>query len=192
MDLWAMIKKDTVKVKLEEAMLAYADSKPGKTGFVEWESFDHPTLGAVEIGGFVPYLGTTPPFEWADSLLNLQVPWILKLAGELPDLHIYEIQTSARGNGIYQLDIWIENRAFIPFPTDMGSRNRQPAPAVLSLEGEKIEFISGYRRTPIARVAGNSRIKTTLIIQMEKPGDITLKLDSKTAGHDLQTIKIGG
>ena len=192
MDLWAMNKKDTGKVKLEEAMLAYADSKPGNSGFVEWEAYDHPTLGAVEIGGFVPYLGTTPPFEWADSLLNLQVPWILKLAGELPDLHIYEIQTSARGNGIYQLDIWIENQAFIPFPTDMGSRNRQPAPAILSLEGEQVEFISGYRRTPISRLAGNSKIKTTLIIQMEKPGDITLKLDSKTAGHDLQTIKIGG
>jgi len=41
-------------------------------------------------------------------------------------------------------------------------------------------------------VAGNSRIKTTLIIQMEKPGEITLTLDSKTAGHDLQIIKIGG
>jgi hypothetical protein len=114
------------------------------------------------------------------------------LAGELPDLHIYEIQTTEKGNGIYQLDIWIENRAFIPFPTDMGSRNRQPAPAVLTLEGEQIDFISGYRRTPISRVAGNSRVKTTLIIQMENPGDITLKLESLTAGHDQQTINIGG
>lgn len=190
MDLWGVNKKDTMQ--LEEAMLAYSDNLPGKKGFVEWESFDHPTLGSVEIGGFVPYLGTTPPYEWKDSILNLQIPWILKLAGELPDLHIYETKVSAKGNGIYQLDIWIENRAFIPFPTDMGSRNKQPAPAVLSLEGENIEFISGYARTPISRVNGNSRIKTTLIIQMEKTGNITLKLDSKTAGHDLQTIKIGG
>ncbi len=201
MDLWGLSKKDTGKVdtkstqdecELEKAMLAYLDSQPGQKGFVEWEPFDHPTLGSVEIGGFVPYLGTTPPYEWTDSLLNLQVPWILKLAGELPDIHLYEIKISARGNGIYQLDIWIENRAFIPFPTDMGSRNRQPAPAVLTLEGEQVEFISGYRRTPISRVGGKSRVKTTLIIQMEKPGNIILKLESKTAGHDLQTIKIGG
>ncbi len=192
LDLWGMNKKDTGKVKLEEAMLAYADNKPGENGFVDWEVYDHPTLGAVEIGGFVPYIGTTPPYEWADSILNLHIPWILNLAGELPDLHIYETKVSEKGNGIYQLDIWIENRAFIPFPTDMGSRNRQPAPAVLSMEGENIEFISGYGRTPIARVAGNSRIKKTLIIQMEKPGEITLTLDSKTAGHDLQIIKIGG
>ncbi len=190
MDLWGMNKKDSGS--MEEAMLAFVDSQPGNSGFAEWEAYDHPTLGAIEIGGFVPYFGTTPPYEWADSLLKLQVPWILKLAGELPDLHIYEVKTTARGNGIYQLDIWIENRAFIPFPTDMGSRNRQPAPAVLTLEGEQLEFISGYKRTPISRVGGKSRVKTTLIIQMEKPGDIVLKLESKTAGHDLQTINIGG
>lgn len=189
MDLWGVEKDST---ESDNALLAYADSKPENKGFVDWEAFDHPTLGALEIGGFVPYLASTPPYEWADSLLQLQIPWILKLAKELPDLHIYEINTTSKGNGVYQLDIWIENRAFIPFPTDMGSRNRQPAPAVLSIEGEQMEFISGYKRTPIGRVAGKSRVKTSLLIQMKKPGNITLKLSSKTAGHDLKTIKIGG
>jgi hypothetical protein len=189
MDLWG-IEKDSMES--DNALLAYADSKPGDKGFVDWEPFDHPSLGAVEIGGFVPYLASTPPYEWADSLLQLQVPWILKLAEELPDLHIYEINTTSRGHGIYQLDIWIENRAFIPFPTDMGSRNKQPSPAILSLEGELVEFISGYKRTPIGHVAGKSKVKTTLLIHMEKPGTLTLKLSSKTAGHDLLTVKIGG
>jgi len=190
MDLWGLSKKDSGSV--EEAKLDFVDSKPGNSGFAEWEAYDHPTLGEVEIGGFVPYTCTTPPYEWADSLLNLQVPWILKLAGELPDLHIYETLTTAKGNGIYQVDIWVENRAFIPFPTDMGSRNRQPAPAILTLNGEQVKFVSGYKRTPISRVGSLSRVKTTLIIQMEKPGDIELRLESKTAGHDLQTINIGG
>jgi len=192
MDFWGMHKKDSSEVKLEEALLAYADSRPGKSGFVAWEAYDHPTLGAVEIGGFGPYLSHTPPYEWTDSILNLHIPWILKLAGELPDLHIYESKVTAKGNGIYLLDIWVENRAFIPFPTNMGSRNRQAAPAVLSVEGENIEFISGYARTPIARVAGKSRIKTRLIIHMEKAGNISLKLEGPSTGHDFQTIKIGG
>ena len=150
------------------------------------------TLGLVEIGGFVPYSCTPPPFEWTDSLLNLQVPWILKLAGELPDLHIYETKATAKGNGIYQLDIWVENRAFIPFPTAMGSRNRQPAPAVLTLEGEHLEFISGFKRTPISRIGGKERVKTTLILQMEKAGEIQLKLESPSTGYDVKSIQIGG
>jgi hypothetical protein len=190
MDLWSLSKKDSANA--EETMIAFVDSLPGNPVFVPWEDYDHPTLGPVEIGGFVPYVCTTPPHEWSDSLLNLQVPWILKLAEELPDLHIYKTLVTAKGNDIYQVDIWIENSAFIPFPTDMGSRNRQPAPAVLTLEGEQLKFISGYRRTPIQGVGGKSRIKTSLLIQMEKPGDILLKLESPAAGRDFQTIHIGG
>ncbi len=214
MDLWAINKADAGKesteskkdgapknggkapenkmLAMEKTLLAYSDSLLGSKGFVDWESYEHPTLGEVEIGGFAPYLGTTPPYEWGDSLLKLQVPWILKLAGELPDLHIYDVKSTPKGNGVYQLDIWIENRAFIPFPTDMGSRNGQPAPAVLTMEGEQVEMISGYTRTPISRVGGLSKVRRTLIIHMDKPGKITLKLDSKTAGHDLETIKVGG
>lgn len=180
------------ELELKKALLAYSDSLLGKKGFVEWEPFDHPTLGQVEIGGFVPYLGTAPPFEWADSLLKSQVPWILKLAKELPDLHIYEVKISPRSAGVFQLEVWIENRAFIPFPTSMGSRNMQPAPAILTVEGDQVEFISGYPRTIIHRVGGKSRVKSTLIIHMEKPGKITLKLESKTAGHDQKIINIGG
>jgi hypothetical protein len=190
MDLWGLSKTDSASA--EEAMLDFVDSRPGNKGFAAWESYDHPTLGAVEIGGFVPYSCTTPPFEWTDSLLNLQVPWILKLAGELPDLQIYETKATAKGNGIYQLDIWVENRAFIPFPTAMGSRNRQPAPAVLTLEGEHLEFISGFKRTPISRIGGKERVKTTLILQMEKPGEIQLKLESPSTGYDVKSIQIGG
>lgn len=189
MDLWAIPKKDSMNK--EEAILAYSDLKPDKKGFVEWETYHHPSLGALEIGGKAPYLESTPPFAWTDSLLNLQIPWIVKLAGELPDLHIYDIQSTDKGNGIYHLDIWIENRASIPFPTDMGSRNRQVAPAILSLEGDQVGFISGYARTPISRVPGKTRVKTSLILQMEKPGNITFKLESPTTGQIQQTIKIG-
>jgi len=177
---------------INKALLYYSDSLIHKRGFVEWEPYDHPTLGSVEIGGFVPYLSSTPPYEWADSLMKLQMPWILKLAGELPDLHIYDVRVSTKGKGVYQLEIWIENTAFIPFPTHMGSRNMQPAPAVLTLEGEQVEFLSGYKRTAIPRVGGKSRIKTSFIIQMEKPGELKLNLESKTAGQDQTTINIGG
>ena len=200
MDLWGIDKPPGRKdqngidneLTVNEALLFFSDSLLEKKGFIDWVPYEHPTLGSVEIGGFVPYLGTTPPFAWADSLLTLQVPWILELAGELPDLHIYDVKVSDLSKGVYQLEVWIENLAFIPFPTDMGSRNLQPAPAVLSLEGDQVEYLSGYQRTPIPRVSGKSRIKTTLIVHMEKPGKILLKLESKTAGNDQRTLNLGG
>lgn len=213
MDLWGITKpaKDTVQAKAAaaqknsnqtastndekekmKALLAYSDTILDKKGFVDWETFDHPTLGQVEIGGFVPYVSTTPPFSMVDSLLSLQIPWVLKLSAELPDLFIYNTKVESRGSGIYQLEAWVENRSFISFPTAMGKKNRQPAPAVLTIEGDQLEFVSGYEQTPVRSVDGKSRVKLTWILQTEKAADIVLKLESKSAGNDQKTIKIGG
>ncbi len=211
MDLWGISKpaKDTVQAKsavtkkndpepaaglldIKIALLAFSDSLLDREGFVEWEPYDHPSLGQVEIGGFVPYTATTPPYPMVDSLLSLQIPWVLELAGELPDLHIFNTKVSSRGSGVYQLEAWIENRSFIPFPTAMGKRNRQPAPAVLTIDGDQLEFLSGYKRTPIRNVEGKSRVKLTWILKVDKPAEIVLKLESKTAGGDQKSFKIGG
>jgi hypothetical protein len=211
MDLWGIPKPgpDSVQVRggaphpdgdqagdeeteKELALLAFSDSLLDRTGFVEWQSYDHPTLGPVEIGGFRPGLFQTPPYAMADSLLSRQVPWILHLAGELPDLHIFDTRVTDLGSGTYQLEAWIENRSLIPFPTYMGKRNRQPAPAVLILEGEPVELISGTLRTPVRSVEGNSRVKLGWVIHTEDRAEIILNLTSRNAGSDQLTIKIGG
>jgi murein tripeptide amidase MpaA len=176
----------------ELALLNFSDSLLNKQGFVDWQPFDHPSLGEVEIGGFAPYAFSTPPYSFVDTLLSKQVPWVLKLAGELPDLHIYEVKVTPNGEGIYQLEAWIENRAYIPFPTAMGKRNGQPAPAVLTLGGDPVDLLSGYLRTPVRSVGGMSRVKLSWIVHTDDPAEIILNLESKTAGKDQQTIKIGG
>ena len=74
----------------------------------------------------------------------------------------------------------------------MGKRNRQPAPAVLILEGEPVELISGTVRTPVRSVEGNSRVKLGWVIHTEDRAEIILNLTSRNAGSDQLTIKIGG
>ena len=50
----------------EKALLNYSDKVLDGEGFVEWEKVNHPELGEVEIGGFVPFLETTPELSVAD------------------------------------------------------------------------------------------------------------------------------
>ncbi|MGW8314291.1 MAG: M14 family metallopeptidase [Bacteroidales bacterium] len=176
----------------ELALLNFSDSLLGKEGFANWQSYDHPSLGEVEIGGFRPFLFHTPPYEIVDTLLTRQIPWVFHLAGELPDLHILTTELTAMGEGVYRLEAWVENRSFIPFPTYMGKRNRQPAPAVLFLEGDQHEILTGTRRTPIGSVDGKSRVKITWVIQTDRPTKLTLNLESKNGGQDRKTINIGG
>lgn len=176
----------------ETAQLAWSDKALAGQGFIPWKPYRHPTLGDVEIGGFVPYMASTPPREKADSLLAAEVKWIVKMAGELPSLKIREIQVTPRGGGVYFLEVWVENTAYLPFPTAMGKRNKQPAPAILVLEAKGAEFLEGYPRTPVEEVRGLSVKKYSWLIRSESPVPVKISLESKAAGNDQKTVKLGG
>lgn len=176
----------------EKAMLAFSDKVLDGKGFIEWEKYTHPTLGEVEIGGFVPYMNSTPPFSMVDSLLSLQLPWVFELADKLPELAIYESKVIAKGAGIYQLEIWVENKGFLPYPIAIGKRNEQPYPVILTLEGKGIEFLEGKKRTSVNAVPGNSKVKKKWLIKVDKPADINITISSPATGKDTKTVKIGG
>ena len=61
----------------EKALLAFSDKELQGKGFIPWKAYKHPTLGEVEIGGFVPYTANTPPAAMMQNLLQGQVPWVL-------------------------------------------------------------------------------------------------------------------
>jgi hypothetical protein len=176
----------------EKALLIYSDKHLQGKGFVEWEKVEHPEFGEVEIGGFVPFLETTPERSLADSVIDLKLPFVFEIVKELPSLAIYETRVKPKGSGVYELEVWIENSSYIPFPTAMGKRNKQPAPAVILLSGENVSFLSGKERTAIQEVSGNSRKKLSWMIKAGDKTDLVIDLKSKSAGGDQKTIKIGG
>ena len=173
-----------------KAFVAYDQEILKGEGFVNWTSYDHPILGEVEIGGEKAYINSTPLFEEAEKMINLQLPWIFELAKKLPQLSILKSDIEAISDNLYKLNVWIQNENYLPFPTEMGTRNGQPAPAVLTLVGKDIVFTNGKARTSIQSVAGLKAIKLSFIIQAKKGTDIELKLESKFAGSDKAQITL--
>jgi hypothetical protein len=176
----------------ELAQLAFSDSDLQGKGFINWKQFEHPDLGTVEIGGFVPYTTNTPPFKIVDSLLNLHIPFIFELAKKLPKLHIAEVKTTDKGSGVYQIDVWVENEGILPFPTAMGKKDKMPAPAIITVEGTETTLLSGKKRTPVNELLPKKPVKMTWIIKSDKKSTLTIKLESKQAGSDTKQINIGG
>jgi hypothetical protein len=160
-------------------------------GFVQWQSYKHPTLGEVEIGGYIPYLETTPKPQQIDSLLQTQLPWLLQLSTNLPQISIAGEKITDLGGGIYRLELFIENKGYLPYPIAMGQRNSQPAPVVIILDGEII-ILEGTKRTPLGAIGGNSVKKLTWLIQAGKKPEITAKIESTIFGSTEKQIKIGG
>jgi len=174
----------------EKAILAFYDKTSGSSVFVNWTKYNHPDLGEVEIGGFVPYSDNTPPIALADSLIRIQIPWIFKLTEQLPLLKISDTKITSKGAGLYQLEAWVSNDKYLLYPTAMGNKNKQPAPVICTLEANGITLLSGKKRMVIAVVPGMKKVKIEWLVQAEKGAELTLKLTSKSAGNDSKQLKI--
>lgn len=183
-------KEDELSEK-DKALLAWSDTEWEGKGFVNWEKYTHPTLGEVEIGGYLPYLETTPKSEKIDSLLQVQVPWLLQLSKNIADISIAGSKVTDLGAGIYKLEIYLENKGYLPYPISIGQRNEHPAPVVILLEG-KITFLEGIQRTPLGNIGGNQVKKLTWMIKADNKPTIDAKIVSAVFGTSVKQIKIGG
>ena len=96
------------------------------------------------------------------------------------------------GAGVYKLELFIENKGFLPYPIAMGARNRQPAPVIITIEGDKTEFLEGIKRTPLGDIGGNQVKKLTWILRAEKKCAVTVKVESAPFGNSTKQIEIGG
>ena len=174
-----------------KALLAFSDKELQGRGFIPWKAYAHPTLGAVEIGGFVPYAVNTPPAVMMEKLLQGQVPWVLHLAEKLPRLHISKTASKPLGNGVFRLEVWVENSSYLPFPTAMGSRNNRVPPAVITLKGDDLTMIEGLKRTVVREVGGGQAKLFTWIIR-SLGQRLNIHLAHPTGWDDSKVIQLGG
>lgn len=175
----------------EKALLAWSDNEWNGKGFVNWQKFDHPELGEVEIGGFAPYLETTPKPEKIDSLLSIQLPWLLQLSKKIPDISVAGEKITDLGGGIFKLEIYVENKGYLPYPIAMGQRNNTPSPVIITIDGEA-EILEGLKRTPLGSIDGSQVKKLTWLLKTDKKSTITAKVESAAFGTEVKQIKIGG
>ncbi len=174
----------------DKALLAYSEKELEGKGFAQWQKYNHPTLGEVEIGGYVPYLESTPKPKKIDSLLMVQLPWLLQLSKKIPEITLANEKITDLGAGVYKLEIYVENKGYLPYPIAMGQRNRQPAPVIVILEGD-MDLLEGIKRTPLGNIGGNQVKKLIWLIKADKKTTISAKIESAVFGPDVKQIKIG-
>jgi hypothetical protein len=182
--------KDGELGEKDKALLAYSDKTLEGKGFVPWQKYNHPTLGEVEIGGYVPYLESTPKPEMIDSLLGTQLPWLLQLTSKMPQIGIASEKITDMGGNVYKVELYIENQGYLSYPIAMGQRNNEPAPVIVILDGE-MQILEGIKRTPLGAIGGNSVKKLTWLIQTENK-TLNVKIESAVFGPAEKQIKIGG
>jgi hypothetical protein len=175
----------------DETEQALYDYNPD--AFVAWTSYNHPTLGEVEIGGMIPYSTVAPPTDTVDALSTKQLPFIRKLVRWRPRIALDKIEITPKSDGVWKVDAWVANNGFLPYPTYQGKRCQRPTPAVATISGDNVTVLEGRPRTVLGIIDGSGGVqKVSWLVQGGGDQKVTIKASSFSAGTDSRTVTLKG
>lgn len=177
---------------VQKALLEFSDKELEGKGYLQWTPFQHPSLGPVEIGGAMPFASNTPPPRMIKSLLDGQVPWILNLSNKIPRIKIGKTEVTGLGHGLFRLKVWIKNQGYLPYPTEMGNRNNQILPVVVTIGGKDIEILEGKERELVDSVPGNGCQSVSWMLYSRSSGKVIVESKTRIAGRDSVLVDLGG
>lgn len=185
----------------DKERLKWNDEKLGGKGFKNWQSFNHPQLGQVEIGGWdTKFTRQNPPVEMLKEEIEKYVPWMTWLAEISPRVVIRESNVRVIEKGkVVKVSLKIENEGYLPTYITTRALEMKIAKPVRSLvEVKDAELISGEPRTDLGNLDGtrdNNGVTTrsvdyvfqitgknpvaTFTVQSEKGGTIKKEISLK-------------
>ena len=183
--------KDSSNAKGDEAWLAYSDEERNGDGFIAWAPFDHPQLGPVEIGGWVPYFKILPPIEVLETITTKQVDFLVEIANRLPKVHLEEPIVTELGNGLWEIKIAVVNDGWFPSGTSMAKKNKRARPFVIRLDVPNKSIVTGQKVERIWSLdGGGTREWYRWIIRGKPRSNVSITLFSEKFGTEITPLSL--
>jgi hypothetical protein len=97
--------------------------RPGKNDFQPWTKATHPTLGAVEVGGWNPkFWSQNPPPEMLETWARNEALFNLYLAQQLPQVRIVSAAAKPGGDGTFEITMTVANEGGMPTALEIAKR----------------------------------------------------------------------
>lgn len=142
-------------IKIFQWLLANA----GPDTIFDWQPFDHPQLGPVEIGGINHmYTWRNPPHAFMGEEAARNTPWALALGDMLPKLSVHSLEVTPAGAGAYRIHLVVENGGYLPtFTSVQGQKRKATRPVRVELDlPEGVELVTGKAKTDLGHLEGRS------------------------------------
>ncbi|MFO1264983.1 MAG: M14 family metallopeptidase [Rhodoferax sp.] len=96
-------------------MLAWSDTALQGKGYIDWYPFEHPQLGAVEIGGWDKiYAFRNPPAHLLEKEIACFPDWLLWNALTSPKLELVHARAEKLAEGTYRVEVGVQNTGHLP------------------------------------------------------------------------------
>jgi murein tripeptide amidase MpaA len=140
-------------------LMKWNDKKLNGDGFADWEKFDHPQLGEVEIGGWKRlFMFRNPPAgEELKKLCEKNGEFALRHASTAPELEIEDTKITNLGDNVFKLDVIVANEGYLP--TNLTERAIEIGAVdtvKVELKGNGFDLLDGTRTEDIGHLSGRS------------------------------------
>lgn len=171
--------------------LKYSDEKREKAGFIEWTPFDHPQLGKVEIGGFVPGFKHNPPEDDLARLADEQTKFAAALLGKLPRVSLDAPVVEAMGPGLWRITVRATNTGYLPTMPAIGVKARRAMPSVVSLDVPMERIVTGQKAGRFWAIPGSGgAADQQWVITGDAGSTVTIRFAPTFGGEQSMTITL--
>lgn len=180
----------------ERERLRWNDEEMDGSQYVDWHAFDHPTLGEVEIGGWIRRRNSPPEGPLIQAEAEMGNAYKIYMAGLTPRLKVTsEVTATNEDAGIYQVDITVENTGFLPTALEQAQALDVIEPVLLEVEGDaNLEILFGEEKAEIGHIDGQSESETISFVVRKRDGSaratLTVSATAQRALNDRTEVVI--
>jgi hypothetical protein len=187
------------KVTDEELIKWNDDWLEGKY-FINWQSYNHPQLGQVEIGGWNQrFIKQNPPPPFLKAEIELYVPWMLWLAETSPRVVIKDASVKWIDKNLAKITVKVQNEGFLS--TNISKRAIEAniaSPVRALIELKDAELVSGKPRTDLGHLTGRrdennltSQAEVEYVVKVSGPDPVvTITTQSEKGGKSMKELKL--
>ncbi|MEO6571162.1 MAG: M14 family metallopeptidase [Ilumatobacteraceae bacterium] len=130
-------------------------------GHVDWYPFDHPQLGAIELGGWDDLsTWTNPPLHLLHDEVAPHADFAIHQALCSPVLAIPHVVATPLGEHLWQLDIGVANVGWLPTDvTALARAGHLVKPLTVSVAGDGVEVVDGPTRRQCGQLEGRAALR---------------------------------
>lgn len=156
--------------------LRHDDETMGGKVFKEWAPFDHPQLGAVEIGGWRKFGANNPLPEDLGREVERNVDFVLMQARNTPRLQIADVGVVSLGGDVRRVTVTVANDSYAPTELAIRTGNGRAVPVRVEVGGEGVEVLSSEARRDLGTLAGHEEVDVEWLIRA--PAGVTLTVSA--------------
>lgn len=178
--------------------------------FTDWQPFEHPQLGPIDIGGWDPYyIHRNPPAKFIEKVAHPNCHFTLRHALASPQIQIRNLSADHLDAGFYRVRAVVENLGYMP--TNLTTRALEidiATPPLIELElGEHTELLMGQPKVHLGHLAGREERQMPydawrrpwgepaataewLVRCQQDRGEVTIRVTSEKGGNTQAKVQL--